>query len=100
MIAESYINFGWLGSLFMFFVGGIAVRFIDSVRRKNVETNILTSTFQIMVIMTLTKLLVRSTFASTVREIGYVLLPLYVMIIYRLSRKKSARRKNGTFANK
>lgn len=94
MVAESFINFGWFGCIFMLFAGGLIVNFLDRVRRIDVENNLFVTTFQIMFIMTLTKLLVRSTFASTVREIGYVLIPLYFLITYKLYKQVRIRKKH------
>lgn len=88
MIAESYINFGWAGLIVMFIFGAVLVRFLANTRRTNAEGNILGATFQIMIIMTIMKSLVRSSFSNSLRAIVYVLIPLYIIITQVLARRK------------
>ena len=80
IVAESYINFGWFGIAAMIAVGAVMVRVIARVSNKNAENNVLGMTFQIMIIMTIMKSLVRSSFSAAVRDIAYVLIPLYLLI--------------------
>lgn len=87
MVAESYINFGWFGLIVMFVFGLILVRFLARVKRVNTENDILSATFQILIIMTIMKSLVRSSFSNSMRSIVYVLIPIYLIISYKLNKK-------------
>nr|WP_308668978.1 O-antigen polysaccharide polymerase Wzy [uncultured Agathobacter sp.] len=87
MTAESYINFGWYGLIVMFIWGTILVKVLANTKRVNVEENIVGATFQILVIMTIMKSLVRSSFSNSLRAIVYVLIPLYIIITQVLKRR-------------
>ena len=84
MIAESFINFGWYGLIAMLVEGFIIAKIIAKVRRDNLQENILGSTFQIIVIMTIMKSLVRSSssvaFRSVVFFLNYICLFDYLFI--------------------
>ena len=91
IVAESYINFGWFGIAAMVVIGVIMARSIARISNKNAENNVLGMTFQIMIIMTIMKSLVRSSFSAAVRDIAYVLIPLYLLIRYSTRKEVSAR---------
>lgn len=80
MVAESYINFGWYGLIAMFFIGIILVRLLASVNYKNRNNDILGSTFQIIIIMTIMKSLIRSSMSVVSRTVVFVILPLYILV--------------------
>ena len=80
MTAESYINFGWFGLIIMFIFGAILVNLLANTKRVDTEENILGATFQILIIMTIMKSLVRSSFSNSMRAIVYILIPLYLLI--------------------
>lgn len=86
MVAESYINFGWYGWSAMFIIGMILVCFLARVKREDIDKDLVGATFQILIIMTIMKSLVRSSFSVAIRQIVYVLLPLYFIIIISLRR--------------
>ena len=86
MIAESYINFGWTGLIVMFVFGVILVSFLARVKRVDVESDMVGATFQILIIMTIMKSLVRSSFSNSMRSIAYVLIPIYLFITYTLNK--------------
>lgn len=88
MVAESYANFGWFGILMMFVMGYIISKFISSVTSENIEHNYLGAIFQILIIMTMMKPLIRSSFSMSLRSFAYVLLPLYITMIYYLNKRK------------
>lgn len=87
MVAEAYINFGNYGFLVMIIEGMIIAYVLSSVRRNYVENNIFGATFQILIIMVLMKPIVRSSMTVAVRTGVLVLLPLYLLILYKLKRR-------------
>lgn len=90
MFAESYINFGWFGWVALFVEGAILAMVIARVPRKNVEDDVLGGTFQIVVIMTIMKSLVRSSVSVALRTTVLTIIPLYIII--RLSLKREDKR--------
>ena len=80
MIAESYINFGWFGFIALVIEGYIVSRFIACVPRNKVKENMLSATFQIIIIMTIMKSLVRASVSASARTILFVILPLYILL--------------------
>lgn len=84
MVAESYINFGWYGLLAMVIEGFIIAKFISSVTRASVEKDMLGATFQIIIIMTIMKSLVRSSVSVAFRSCIFTLIPLYCIIMFAL----------------
>lgn len=88
-VAESYINFGWLGLIAMVVEGAVICRLIASVNRKNVEKDIFGATFQMLIIMTIMKSIVRSSISVAMRSAFFVLIPLYLLIYFSLKKGKS-----------
>lgn len=88
MTAESYINFGWFGLIIMLIFGMILVKLLANTKKVDTEENILGATFQILIIMTIMKSLVRSSFSNSMRAIVYILIPLYLLIIHILNKEK------------
>ena len=88
MTAESYINFGWFGLIIMLIFGMILVKLLANTKRVDTEENILGATFQILIIMTIMKSLVRSSFSNSMRAIVYILIPLYLLIRHILNKEK------------
>lgn len=88
MIAESYLNFSWYGVLAMFVEGTIIVRVISRVQYIHLEDDLFGTTFQIMVIMTIMKSLVRSSLSVAMRSTVFVILPLYVLLKISLKNSK------------
>ena len=87
-IAEAYINFGNLGFIALFVEGILISLVISRIRRKDVKIDLLGATFQIVVIMTVMKPLVRSSLSVAMREVVLVLLPLYLLVYFRLRRHR------------
>lgn len=87
MIAEAYANFGWYGFIVLVLEGFIIAKVIARTRRQEARSNILGSTFQILVIMTIMKSLVRASLSSAARPILLVLLPMYLLIQYTINKK-------------
>lgn len=87
MVAESYINFGWFGLIALFVEGAIVVRLVGRVPRKHTDDDILGATFQIIVIMTIMKSLVRSSVSVVFRSFVFVILPIYILIVLMLKKK-------------
>lgn len=98
MIAESYINFGWYGFVALVLEGYIISRFIACVPRLNVKDNMLGATFQIIIIMTIMKSLVRASVSASTRTILFVILPLYILL--RFSIKKSTEKESNNAVKK
>lgn len=88
IVAEAYINFGRYGWIVMFFEGIIISYFLSSVRRKYVDNDYLGATFQILIIMIIMKPLVRSSMTVAIRTGFLVLLPIYILIMYNLKKKR------------
>lgn len=93
MVAESYINFGWFGIIFLFFEGAVLVNLLSRVSIDDTENNILGATFQILIIMTVMKALVRSSVDQATRMVVFVLLPLYIMIVAAIIIKRRKEQK-------
>lgn len=87
MVAESYINFGWFGALALVVEGIIIAKVIARVDRKNTEKNLLGSTFQVIIIMTVMKSLTRASVSAAMRTILLVIIPLYIIIKLSLKKK-------------
>lgn len=87
MIAEAYANFGWYGFIVLVLEGFIIAKVIARTRRQEARSNTLGSTFQILVIMTIMKSLVRASLSSAARPILLVLLPMYLLIRYTINKK-------------
>lgn len=80
MVAEAYLNFGYMGYIALFAEGMIVSYMIAQISRIDANRNLLKSTMQIMVIMILMKSLVRSSVSIAFRQYIFVLLPLYILI--------------------
>ena len=80
MMAEAYINFGWFGGIALFFEGTIMSKLLARVPCKRAQEDVIGSTFQIMIIMILTKSLVRSSVDQATRSAFFVIIPLYLLI--------------------
>lgn len=86
MVAESYINFGWLGVFAMAIEGFCIGKMIAKVRREYVDENILGATIQVVIIMTVMKALVRSSLSVAIRSVVFTLIPMYLLIKITLSK--------------
>lgn len=89
MVAESYLNFGWFGFFAMLIFGAVLVRLLANVKREDVSNNMVGAAFQILIIMTIMKSLVRASFSISMRSIVYVLIPLYFFIINSLKKRRN-----------
>ena len=86
MVAESYINFGWLGVIPMLIEGFIIAKIIAKVSHKNVSKDMFGATFQILIIMIVMKALVRASLSVALRSCVFTLLPLYIVMKYFLKK--------------
>lgn len=91
-IAESYINFGYLGLIAMLVEGIIIAKFVAQIRKRDVEKNLIGSTFQVLMIMVLMKSTVRSSFSVAFRSFVFVLIPILLLIRFTLRKKRSKKR--------
>lgn len=93
MFAEAYINFSWFGIIAVYVEGMIIGYFLTKVKRKDIDKNYLDGAFQIIIIMTIMKSLTRSSVCVALRQVFYIVLPLYflVKISLRTSKKNSIR---------
>lgn len=90
MIAEAYINFGWFGFLALFVEGIIVTRCIADVPRERVNDNLFGATFQIIVIMTVMKSLVRASVSAAMRTIIFVIIPLYLILRFSIKKTRAS----------
>ena len=89
MVAEAYINFGYIGFMMMAIEGFVIAKLLSKISQKDTESNLVGATFQILFIMTIMKSLVRSSVSVAFRDVFFVLLPLYLLIHLSINGKKS-----------
>lgn len=90
MVAEAYVNFGSFGIVMMGLEGYVVAKFIARTSQKDTENDLLSSIFQILIIMTILKALVRSTVAVAFRDVFLVLAPLYILLRLSINGKKNS----------
>lgn len=81
IIAEAYANFGLLGFVFMFFLGGGLVKIFRYSISTTTFNDILLSTVSVIVLW-FTIRIVRNNFLDTIRFFGFYILPIFLSLKY------------------
>ncbi|WP_175550472.1 O-antigen polysaccharide polymerase Wzy [Bacteroides luti] len=86
MVAESYINFGWFGSIVMLLMGYVFASFMNVSKIRN---NDYAKFVFCMIIFWFTISTVRNSFISVVRGVCFFAWPIYAYIIYYTKHHKT-----------
>jgi len=79
MVAESYINFGWFGFLFIALFGILIGYTFSRVNKYNVHSKPEMLAFS-LIILSLTLMIVRNSFVSVIRAYFYIGFPILILI--------------------
>ena len=93
-IAETYANFSWFGLILMFILGIGASRLLSKIPREYAVYNYRKSFLMVMIIATILKSFVRSSFSASMRPLVFTILLIYLMIHF-VSSFYSGRRKEN-----
>lgn len=82
MIAETYINFGWIGIALAYFEGVIIGKILSKVNKETAHTRLSLTAFIMIFLIVGLKPLVRSSFVVAFRDIAYVLGGIYIVYVF------------------